>query len=646
LTKKYYVCQTIVLLLFILLNSPTLDAQGSTVGLIKYDPESMEGYTLFAPMSSTTTYLIDIYGRIVHSWESEYTPNNSVYLLENGNLLRSARIPGEGNTTGGVQEIAWDGTILWEFQYSGEDYFQHHDIEILPNGNILMIVRETKTYEEAIQAGRDPSLMDHSTLSPESVIEVEPFGTDSANIVWEWHIWDHLIQDYDSTKDNYAVVADHPELLNINFALHGKSNWNHINGIDYNRDFDQIMLSCRHLNEIWVLDHSTTTLDAASHTGGQSGMGGDFLFRWGNPQSYHAGNSGNQKLYAQHDAHWIENGLPGAGNVLVFNNGNGRPEGNFSSVEEFVPPVDSLGYYQIPEHGHPFGPENTVWSYQANTPEDFYSSFISGSQRMINTNTLICSGGNGKLFEVTSEGEIVWEYINPVSDLGIVDQGEVIAEGYNNVFRCYRYSADYPGFDGHDLIPGNLIELYPITVSGMNYFPSHPSESDSITITATIISESTILATDLFYDAGSGFQFVAMYDDGMHNDILQGDDIYGAIIPPQPPATKVTFYAYVENNETHLTDPPIAPFATYNFIVDPGDYICGDANSDLTVNVSDAVYIINYVFVGGNAPLSYESGDTNCDSTVNVSDAVWIINYVFVGGNAPCDTDGDTIPDC
>jgi Beta-propeller repeat/Dockerin type I domain len=77
-----------------------------------------------------------------------------------------------------------------------------------------------------------------------------------------------------------------------------------------------------------------------------------------------------------------------------------------------------------------------------------------------------------------------------------------------------------------------------------------------------------------------------------------------------------------------------------------GPLICGDANYDGTVNVSDAVYIINYVFVGGNSPNPYASGDTNCDSICNVSDAVWIINYVFVGGFAPCDTDGDDIPDC
>ncbi|HDS00742.1 MAG TPA: hypothetical protein ENO22_06140 [candidate division Zixibacteria bacterium] len=75
-------------------------------------------------------------------------------------------------------------------------------------------------------------------------------------------------------------------------------------------------------------------------------------------------------------------------------------------------------------------------------------------------------------------------------------------------------------------------------------------------------------------------------------------------------------------------------------------YLCGDANGDGSINVSDAVYIINYVFIGGAAPEPMASGEVNCDGNVNVSDAVWIINYVFIGGNAPCDVDGDLEPDC
>ena len=228
--------------------SLTLGAQTQTVGLFQYDSGSFEGYTLFAPMSSSTTYLIDNYGRILNSWESDYAPNLSVYLLESGNLLRSVKIPYGEDMGAGVQELAWDGTVVWEFPFYGPDYIQHHDIEPLSNGNVLILVREDKTYAEAIAMGRDPALLSDLILSPEYIIEIEPTGPTSYNIVWEWHFWDHLIQDFDSTKPNYGVITDHPELLDINFVKHTESDWIHLNAVNYNPELDQIVMSSRALN--------------------------------------------------------------------------------------------------------------------------------------------------------------------------------------------------------------------------------------------------------------------------------------------------------------------------------------------------------------------------------------------------------------
>ncbi len=112
-----------------------------------------------------------------------------------------------------------------------------------------MIAWEYKTATESIAAGRNPDLLHDGELWPDHIIEVEPTGTSGGDIVWEWHVWDHLIQDYDSTKENYGVVADHPELIDINFG--GRQvDFNHINSIDYNDEFDQILLSVNFFKEI------------------------------------------------------------------------------------------------------------------------------------------------------------------------------------------------------------------------------------------------------------------------------------------------------------------------------------------------------------------------------------------------------------
>ena len=625
----------------------SLFAQNPTVGLITYSEGSYDGYTLFSPMSSTTTYLIDNYGRVVHSWASAYRPNSSVYLLKNGNLMRPVYMPGPDNSKGGIEILDWDGNIIWQFQYSGADFFPHHDLEFLPNGNILMIVRETKTYPEAIAAGRDPALMSDMTLQPESIIEIHPSGPASGEIVWEWHIWDHLIQDFDMTKDNFGVVAEHPELMDINFAPSIGSNWNHVNSIDYNPDLDQIIIGSRLISEMWFIDHSTTTKEAASHSGGLRGHGGDFIYRWGNPQVYDAGTAADQHFYGQHDPHWITPGLPGEGHILVFNNGNGRPEGNFSTIEEIITPLDSNGAYPFPDQGQPFEPADNDLIYEADNPINFYSAFISGSQRLENGNTIICSGSKGRFFEVTPAGEIVWEYKSPVTIFGIVDQGDYITQGYNNVFRCYRYGPDYEGLAGRDLTPEGPLEIYPITITEVGHHPERPTVSDSIYFTARIASDNVITGAELFVDVGSGFISYELWDDGLHNDGTVNDGLYGtAYSYLQNPGTAL-YYVYAEDIiGGRRNDPFIAPGISYTFEVEGPDYICGDANADLSVNVSDAVYIINFVFSGGAEPLPYESGDTNCDINVNVSDAVYLINYVFSGGNAPCDTNGDTIPDC
>jgi hypothetical protein len=465
-------------------------------GITVNEPEAFQGYSLVAPMNSTETYLIDMEGRIVSTWKSEFTPALGAYLLPNGHLLRpgamrenSFRGPGSG---GRIQEFNWDGELLWDFTLSTERNHPHHDICPLPNGNVLVIAWDKKTKEEAIAAGRRPELVRNDFL-PDCILEIHPTGKTTGDIVWEWHAWDHLIQDVDVNKPNYGEVSEHPELIDINYSenlMAGMLNdpqqlanlrslgyvgggtrgpnandaaptpdgppgpndgpppdgaqaaddaarpdgapgpddrrdgrrgrrgpgfeadWMHTNAVDYNADLDQIMISLHSFSEVWIIDHSTTTAEAASHSGGRYGKGGDLLYRWGNPRAYRNGTHADQKLFAQHNAHWIQQGLPGAGHMLVFNNGNNRPHGMYSTVDEVELPTNGDGTYAREEF-QPFGPEKALWSYAAPEKSSLFSMTISGAQRLANGNTLICSGNNGLVFEVTPELKTVWQYKHP-----------------------------------------------------------------------------------------------------------------------------------------------------------------------------------------------------------------------------------------
>jgi len=496
------------------------ESQEQPTGVIINDEEAFKGYTLFAPINSTMTYLVDNEGRIINTWKSDYRPGHSVYLLENGHLLRTGAIGPRENGTfrvggagGHVQEFTWDGELVWDYVYANDKYLLHHDIEYMPNGNILMIAWETKARNELIAAGRKPELIGDRGLWVDHVIEVKPTGKTSGDIVWEWHMWDHVVQDIDSSKANYGDVAKHPELLDLNYTprrgrIH--EDWNHTNSIDYNPKLDQILLCLHTMSEIFVIDQSTTTDEAAGHSGGRSGKGGDILYRWGNPQVYRAGDANDQKLFAPHDATWIEPGLVGAENIMVFNNGQGRPDGRYSSVDVIVPPIDGSGHYTLIP-GSAYGPKELDWIYTNENKPDFFSQNISGAQRLPNGNTLICSGAVGIIFEVSPAKRIVWKYIYPDSgqgpgpggfgpgmgmppmdgpgmrgpgrQLGPRMRGNM-RRGPNNkrrpwingpggpppmggapggpglgtpIFRAYRYGLDYPGLAGKDLTPGKPI---------------------------------------------------------------------------------------------------------------------------------------------------------------------------------------------
>ena len=288
-----------------------------------------DGMTLFSPAGggggggNFSSFLIDNDLNAINTWDHTRGAASMPYLLPDSTLIYPYRVPNptmnSGGVGGGISKYSWDGELLWNYEISNETYQHHHDVEPLPNGNILVIVWEHKTADEAYAVGRQSIDNSLNVMWSEAILELEPVGTNDVNIVWEWHLWDHLIQEVDPDLPNYGVVSDHPELQDINYGNAGSNggpggangDWKHFNAVAYNEDLDQIALSSRFHDEIYIIDHSTTTEEAAGHTGGNSGMGGDFLYRWGNPQVYDRGSDLDRVLDDQHSVNWIPEGYPG-----------------------------------------------------------------------------------------------------------------------------------------------------------------------------------------------------------------------------------------------------------------------------------------------------------------------------------------------
>lgn len=453
-------------LLVIVLVTINIAYAQNTLGTTTISEGVYDGYTLFTV--STETYLINNCGELVNQWSSAFPPGNAVYLLEDGSILRAGRTSSDFITFGGqggvVEIYDWEGNLTWQFFYDTPLVRQHHDVFPMPNGNVLILAATRMSNAEAIEAGRNPDLLSESDLYNEQIIEVTPLGLNDATAVWEWNIKDHLIQDFDASKTNFGNVSLHAEKLDINFLNGGSSgsNWLHINSIQYNSTLDQIVLSARNLSEIYIIDHSTTTEEAASNSGGTYGKGGDFLYRWGNPQSYKQGNETDRKLYGQHYPYIIDSELPENHKIIVFNNGNGRTP-LFSEVFIITLETESTGVYSYTA-GTPFSPVQPEYIYKnESNPTDFFSGILSNAQVLPNNNILICEGINGRIFEVTATNEIVWEYIIPVnSNTGsLATQGDLPSSFANTTFRATKYPLDYEAFLFRTISPGNPIELEP-----------------------------------------------------------------------------------------------------------------------------------------------------------------------------------------
>ena len=482
-------------------------------GVIKDTDQDTPGYVLYEPSKSTYSYLIDKEGNVVHVWDSDLNSMNS-YLLPNGHLVRLERDPdfptfAAGGQAGRIREYNWEGELLWDFEYATETELLHHDIEIMPNGNVLGISWEVIPPEEAIALGMDPEKVPKAGIWLDKIVEIKPVYPDAGEVVWEWRMKDHLVQDMFEDKHNYGNVSDFPRKININVPSseaagppmteeqieemkkkgfmtsnasvdNRGSDITHTNAIAYNADLDQIAISIPGFGEIYIIDHSTTTEEAKSNSGGRWGHGGELLYRWGNAQNYGRGNKEDEKLFAQHDIKWIPKGYPGEGQLMVYNNDIPHPDsklpsmwaamgdmkspvmdmsvgdvGNYSAVYVWSPEVDGDGNYIIGE-SEAFGPVDPDWSYTSPDLYSFYSAFISGAQRLKNGHTLITEGMRGRVFEIDSNGDIVWEYWTPYKfDYSLPDGSPAQPTGpfLYALFRSTLYTNDYPAFNGKEIKP-------------------------------------------------------------------------------------------------------------------------------------------------------------------------------------------------
>ena len=505
------------------------DLDGIKTGLTLSEPGAYPGYTLISPVNRTQTWLIDMDGRIVHQWNHDARPSLSAELLANGHLLRCAQLKRDADpgprlfeAPGKIQEFDWNGELLWDFQIPIENLIQHHDCIKLPNGNVMVVARVRKAIGEAADFGWIGAFPDNTPYFPaDCILEIKQTGKKSGQIVWRWNVFDHILQDVDPTRPNFVKpdeVTTHPELINLNYQMQDYSmldrktpallsleadalksigymdagrrwrststptrnpDWTHFNSVSYNAHLDQVMISVREFSEFWIIDHSCTTAQAAGHAGGRHGKGGDLLYRWGNPATYRCGTPQDQILFFQHNAHWIPDGLPGAGHILTFNNGGDRPGGVYSTIEEVVPTLEDVGAYsKAPQSS--FGPSKPLWTFAAEDKKEFYSSQLAGAQRLPNGNTLICSGIHGIIFEATPECRLVWKYVippfvgtvppsesdwegvdskpKPATDDKGVHNGQGLNPLRSSLFRAYRYGADFPAFADKKLQPGILLQ--------------------------------------------------------------------------------------------------------------------------------------------------------------------------------------------
>lgn len=469
-----------ILITLVIITTNQLIAQ-QTVGTLLNNSGAYDGYTLFTARQYHTSYLINNEGRKINEWvQADGMRVENCRLLDNGKLIRAVNLllpfyAGKPGAHGKLELVNWDGTVDWSMTYADETHILHHDIvPIKQNDNSYHFLASTWDVipaSSAIAYGRNPDAVGGSDnyILVERIIEIEPVGSDEYNIVWEWSTMNHLVQEDYPSQGNYIAngASNNPQLFHFNYFKNNLpstlmiSDWMHVSGMDYNPILDQIVFANHGFNELVIIDHSTTTVEAAGHMGGNSEMGGDILYRWGNSRTYDVMSPNH--FQALHSPHWITNGLVHEGKIMVLNNGFNSGS---SSIDILTPPQDLSGNYISPSVGIAFGPQSLDWSYIDGS--NFHTTNMGNGQRLPNGNTLVNEAVKGRFFEIDANQNIAWEYRCPTIGSGPLEYNVDIStipttnpsgDLENEVFRIYKYTPDYDGFTGQDMTPRDFVEL-------------------------------------------------------------------------------------------------------------------------------------------------------------------------------------------
>lgn len=360
-------------------------------GVIRYDPEkAYDGYTLFWLLGSKDAWLIDMLGRVVHRWKMPYTPAAHGVLLPNGNLLAGCKTVTH-TELGLPPGFAGLGGLLLEVDWDGNEVWRCE--APYQNHDFYRLDNGNTMYLSWQTKGQFPDDL-------AAKLRGGVAGTELGGKIWG----DSFVEVNPQGEVTWEWLAhEHfdPDVDDL-CPLEDRFQWPYINSVFVMTD-GNVLASLRYANTVAMVDKKS----------------GDYVWRWGHDEIGH-----------QHDAR-----MTADGNILIFDNGaHRRAYGpSYSRVVEVNPRNNSI-----------------VWEYKADPPTDFYSAVQGGQERLPNGNTVICESLMGRIFEVTMEGEVVWEYIVPFY-VSFYHHGLI-----NDIFRAHRYGPDYPGLQGRELDPAKF----------------------------------------------------------------------------------------------------------------------------------------------------------------------------------------------